>query len=295
MARGARSSSRRARSAVIGAGLRPPMSVGEFRLLADLIHDVCGIAFRPDTRSMLRRRLWVRLEALGLSSFTAYHRYLLHDTDRQAELEQAIDRVTTHETYFFRQPDQLAALTDEILPALADQRSGGRRLQVWSAGCATGEEAYTIAMLVVESGLFHGWDVRVFGSDISQRVLQVARRGSYGGASFRATDEHRLRRFFRELDGKQAVRDEIKTMVRFGQVNLLDEGVLATVSEPDIIICRNVLMYFDLEARRRVVASFAGKLARGGYLLVGHSESLLNLSTAFELVQLKRDRVYRQP
>jgi chemotaxis protein methyltransferase CheR len=278
---------------VIDAG--PPMSAEEFRLLADIIHDYCGIAFGDDARPILQRRLVGRLDALGLGSFGEYHRYLLFDPERRAELEQIVERVTTNETYFFREPYQLAALADEILPELAQRRPRGRRLKIWSAGCATGEEAYTVAILVVESGRFIDWDVRIFGNDISRRVLKIARVGAYGRSSFRATDERYQRRYFREVDGKQVVRDEIKAMVSFGHINLLDEALLSIVGDVDIILCRNVIMYFDVATRKRVIATFWKKLVRGGYLLLGHSESLLNLSTAFELVHLEHDMVYRKP
>jgi chemotaxis protein methyltransferase CheR len=271
------------------------MSLAEFRLIRDVIHDYCGIDFREDSLHVLQRRLAVRLEALGLPTFAAYHRYLLYDADRRAELEHIVERVTTNETYFFREAGQLAALTDEILPELARRRPRGRRLNVWSAGCATGEEAYSVAILIVESGRFTDWDVRVFGNDISRRVLQTARQGAYGRSSFRATEERYLRRYFREVDGKQHVRDEIKALVSFGHINLLDEAMLSIVGEVDIILCRNVIMYFDVAVRKRVVATFHQKLVRGGYLLLGHSESLLNLTTAFELVHLRHDMVYRKP
>ncbi len=272
-----------------------PMSLEELRLISDVIHEHCGIRFDEDMRHVLRRRLTPRVTALGLTSFTEYHRYLRYAPARAAELEQIVERVTTNETDFFRETNGLQALSQEILPDIHARRPRGRRLTVWSAGCATGEEAYTVAILIVESGLFSDWDVRVFGNDISRRVLQIARKGAYGRSSFRATDEATLRRWFREVDGKQVVRDEIRALVSFGHINLLDEDMLAIVGEVDVILCRNVIMYCDLPARRRVAAVFHRKLVRGGYLLLGHSESLLNVSTAFELVHLEHDMVYRKP
>ncbi len=272
-----------------------PMSLEEFRLLRELIHEHCGIDFREDSLHVLRRRLTPRLEVHELGSFAEYHRYLRHDPGRLAELEQVVDRVATHETYFFREPNQLEAFSEELLPDLHRRRARGRRLTIWSAGCATGEEAYTAAILVVESGLFHDWDVRVFGNDVSRRVLGVARKASYGRSSFRATDEVRLRRWFRELDGKHVVRDEIRALVSFGHINLLDDDMLSIVGEVDVVFCRNVIMYFDAPVRKRVVAAFHRKLVPGGFLLLGHSESLLNVSTAFELVHLSREMVYRKP
>jgi chemotaxis protein methyltransferase CheR len=272
-----------------------PMSREEFRLLAEDIHDYCGIRFDEDLLYVLRRRLSPRVLALGLSSFAEYHRRLRYDADRRTELEHVVERVTTNETYFFREPNGLAALKGEILPELHRRRSRGRRLAIWSAGCATGEEAYTVAILIAESGLFADWDVRIFGNDISRRVLGVARKGAYGRSSFRATEERYLRRYFREVEGKQQVRDEIKSLVSFGHLNLLDEDMLSIVGEVDVVLCRNVIMYFDLPVRKRVVATFHKKLMPGGYLLLGHSESLLNVSTSFELVHLARDMVYRKP
>jgi chemotaxis protein methyltransferase CheR len=272
-----------------------PMSLEEFRLLRDLIYDYCGIFFQDDSRHLVHRRLVPRLETLALPTFSDYYRFLRYDPSRKGELEEVVERVTTNETYFFRELNQLQALAEEILPELHARRPRGRRLAIWSAGCATGEEAYTVAILILESGLFGEWDVRIFGNDISRRVLQVARKGAYGRSSFRATEERYIRRYFRQVEGKFQVRDEVKSMVSFGHLNLLDEDMLAIVGDIDVILCRNVLIYFDQAARKRVVATFHRKLVKGGYLLLGHSESLLNLSTDYELVHLRRDMVYRRP
>src|SRR5687767_7075299 len=133
------------------------MSLEELKLLSEVIHDHCGIHFDEDMRDVLRRRLSPRLAALGLPSFAEYHRFLRYAPGRTAELEQIVERVTTNETYFFREPNSLAALTEHILPELHRRRPRGRRLTVWSAGCASGEEAYTVAILIVESGLFSDW------------------------------------------------------------------------------------------------------------------------------------------
>jgi chemotaxis protein methyltransferase CheR len=271
------------------------MRIEEFRLIRDLIHEYCGIYFHDDSKFLVHRRLAPRLVELGMVDFSQYHRFLRYDPKRKAELEQIVEVITTNETYFLREEYQLDAFRDEILPSLEKKRLRGRRLMVWSAGCATGEEAYTVAILIKESGLFSGWDVRVFGTDISRRVLSVARRGQYGRSSFRVADEKFRRRYFHEVDGKWQVSDEIKALVSFGQINLMDEESLGLVGEAEVIFCRNVLIYFDHEAKKRAVAAFYRKLMRGGYLLLGHAESLLNLSTSFELVHLSRDMVYRKP
>jgi chemotaxis protein methyltransferase CheR len=272
------------------------MSLEEFRLIRDLINEYCGIFFADDVMYVVHRRLAPRLATLGLESFSDYHRHLRYDAGRRAELEEIVERVTTNETYFFREAYQLNAFRDEILPEIAARkRPGGRRLTVWSAGCASGEEAYTVAILVLESGLFQPGQVHIFGNDISRRVLQQARKGIYGRSSFRQTDERYLRRYFREAPEGYQVRDEVRALVSFGQTNLVDLDGLALLPEVDVIFCRNVLIYFDTESRKRAVGTFHSKLVHGGYLLLGHSESLMNLSTAFELRHLKNDLVYRKP
>lgn len=268
-----------------------------FRLLRDLIYEHCGIFFADDNQFILQRRLQPRLEALGMFDFADYYRYL-HASDaatRKAELEEIVDRITTNETYFFRESYQLDAFREEILPALYLERPRGKRLSIWSAGCSTGEEVYTIAILIQESGLFDDWEVRVFGNDISRRCLQVARRGRYGRNSFRGSDERLIRRYFREVEGKQEIRDEVRGLCSFGQINLVDEAMLGVLGEVDVIFCRNVLIYFDQASRKKVIGTLHHKLVRGGYLLLGHSESLMNISTAFQLVHLKNDMVYRKP
>mgnify|MGYP001559669527 CR=1 FL=1 len=170
-----------------------PMAVEEFRLIRDLINEYCGIFFPDDLKFVVQRRLGPRVQALGLGGFGEYYRFLRYDPGRKAEYEEIVERVTTNETYFFRESYQLDAFRDEILPELAQRRhAGARRLTVWSAGCASGEEAYTVAILVLESGHFAPSEVRIFGNDISRRVLAQARKGIYGRSSFRQTDDVHL-------------------------------------------------------------------------------------------------------
>jgi chemotaxis protein methyltransferase CheR len=280
-------------------GLQPekPLPREVFRLLREAIYEYSGLFFDDDAAFLIQRRLLGRLEALSLSDFSDYYRYLRAATSetRRAELEEIVERVTTNETYFFREGYQLTAFKDEILPTMLATQPRGRRLTIWSAGCSTGEEAYTIAILLMESGMFSDWEVRVFGSDISRRVLHTARKGVYGRASFRCTDPRIIRRYFREVDGRHQVRDEVRQLVSFGQINLFDEPMTAIVGEVDIVFCRNVLIYFNHESRRKVIDTLHRKLIKGGYLLLGHSESLINVTTAFELVHLKNDMVYRKP
>jgi chemotaxis protein methyltransferase CheR len=267
------------------------------RLVRDFVYEETGNHFEDDALYLLKRRLESRLPALAVPDFAAYHRYLRSSgpTARRAELDEIADRITTNETYFFRESYQLDAFTQHILPSLAKEKARSRRLAVWSAGCSTGEEVYTIAILILESGLFDGWDVRVFGSDLSRRVLKVARLGEYGSASFRVVDTHRAERWFEVSGSKRRVSDEARTICRFGQINLVDADMTAVLGEFDVAFCRNVLIYFDGSSRKKVIATLERKLAPGGYLLLGHSESLAGLSAGFELVHLPNDMVYRRP
>jgi len=270
--------------------------VEEFRLLRDLINRFCGISFGEDARFVMERRLKQRIDALGLSGFGAYYQYLRYHSRRHAEIERAVECLTTNETYFFREDYQLWALRDQILPELRARRSReslSKRLSIWSAGCSTGEEVYTIAMIVAASGLFDGWDVRIFGNDIARNVLHTARRAVYGSSSFRAMPPG-YERFFTETPEGRVVDPSIRAMCHFGHLNLLERGRTAIVGRVDVILCRNVLIYFDPDSRSDVIQTFYQRLFPGGYLLLGHSESLLNASTAFELVHLDRDLVYRR-
>ena len=274
----------------------PSLSLQEFRLLRDLVNQFCGIYFADDSAYIVERRLKERLRDLGIESFDEYYRYLQYHPRAQAELEAAAEVLTTNETYFFREAYQLRAFTEEILPVVRSRAlaRGSKRLDVWSAGCSSGEEVYTIAMLIDATRLFEGWDVRVFGNDISRRVLRKARGATYGSASFRAMIPD-YQRYFIDTDEGWQVHPRIRSMCHFGHLNLMNQRRSAIVGRVDVTFCRNVLIYFDDASRRKVLETIYQRLHRGGYLLLGHSESLLRSSTAFEIAQLTTDIVYRRP
>jgi chemotaxis protein methyltransferase CheR len=271
------------------------MSPEEFRLLREVIYAHCGLSFGDDAAYLLEGRLSPRLQYLDLPDFGAYVRYLRHDTGRAAELDLVVETLATHETYFCRESHQLRTFSEEILPRIATRNARQRRLRIWSAGCSTGEEVYTIAHLVAGSGLFAGWDVDVFGSDIVRRVISVARTGAYGARAFRTQEGETLRAKWAVEDGRWLVPDELRQMVSFGVLNLVDGRSASMVGPVDVVFCRNVLIYLDVTARRRVLRTFWNKLRPNGFLLLGHSESLLNVTGDFELVPLRHDLVYRKP
>ena len=271
------------------------LSIERFRLIRDMINKRCGIFFSDDNRYLVESRLGERLVHYGLDSFDDYHHFLLYHSDGQSELESAVDLLTTNETYFFREDYQLRTFNNDILPELRERLGSRKRLLIWSAGCSSGEEAYTIAMMLKESNLFPDWELRIFGSDISRRVLTRARRGVYGAASFRTTPPELKKKYFTEVEDGFKINDDVRALCHFGHLNLVDEDRLFFVGHADVIFCRNVLIYFDRRSKIKTIQLLYDRLSPGGYLLLGHTESLLNLSTSFELVHLSEDMVYRRP
>jgi chemotaxis protein methyltransferase CheR len=274
----------------------PRLRVDEFRLLRDLVNQVSGMYFDDASQFVFERRLRDRIRTLGLGDFTEYYHYLRYGPAAAGELEDAIEALVTNETYFFREEYQLRAFTRDVLPDIHARAvaQGRKRLVIWSAGCSTGEEVYTIAIILLSCGLFDGWDLRVFGNDISKRVLSFARRGVYPAHSFRAMPRTYDEYFVADPEGRR-VHPKVRALCQFGHLNLLDRERASIVGRVDAIFCRNVLIYLDNDSRKRVIETFYERLHPGGYLMLGHSESLLSVSTAFELAHLSSDMVYRKP
>lgn len=273
------------------------MSDEDFYLLRDCVYSHCGIYFDNDSKYLLEKRLARRVTALNLSTFHDYYHYLKYNRKKDQELMDIMDILTTNETYFFREAFQLKAFTDEIIPELIKVKSlaGSHSLRIWSAGCSTGEEAYTIAMLLQGIKELRGWNVEIVGTDISQRVVQHARKAVYGKSSFRTTDNEYVKRFFVEQDDGLKVCDDIRNLVTISHLNLFDTNRMALLGKMDLIFCRNVIIYFDQAAKKRVVESFFNSLNDGGFLLLGHSESLMNITTLFTLRHFKNDMIYQKP
>jgi chemotaxis protein methyltransferase CheR len=275
----------------------PQMTDAEFRMMSELLRRHCGLHFGPESRFLLEKRVARRLRELELTSFSAYHYLVRNDSSDDSEFPRLIDELTTNETYFFRELGQLRALMTEIIPELRLQRAerSGAPVSIWSAGCSSGEEPYSIAILALEAGLVPGRDIRVYASDISHRMLRRARQGVYREVSFRETEPSLREKYFIEKDGLWRISDSVKEHVDFIHLNLLDRSKIPLLGSMDVILCRNVIIYFDVESKRRVIQTFYDKLRPGGHLLLGHSESLINLSNAFELRHLRNDLVYRRP
>ena len=266
-----------------------------FRLLRDHIKEYCGMYFDDGSKYMLERRLSRRVKLHQFQTFNDYFHFLTYDRRKEGEMVEVIDCLTTNETYFYREEAQLSAFIDEIVPEILSRKNRSRTLKIWSAGCSSGEEPYTIAMMLMEKGYWPTMDIEIVGSDINQKVLGLARRGVYRRNSFRTMSEALTAKYFtEETPGMFKISDGVKKLVTFSYLNLFDPYKLSFLKDFDIIFCRNVIIYFDVESKKRVIQTFYDKLVPGGYLLLGHAESLLNLTTSFRLVHLKHDMVYQR-
>jgi chemotaxis protein methyltransferase CheR len=274
-----------------------PLDAVEFHLLRDFIYQHCGLFFSEESKYLLEKRLNKRLTELRLPSFRDYYYQLRYGQNCEQELAEAINLLTTNETYFFREDFQLRAFTDEVVPELVrkKQTNGDQSLRIWSAGCSSGEEPYTLAMLLLENPLLQDWTIDIIGTDISHRVLKIARDGLYGQNSFRTTPEKFRQRYFTQTEQKWQISSKVKELVSISHLNFFDVNKVALLGKMDAIFCRNVIIYFDHEAKKRVVRTLYDRLFPGGYLLLGHSESLMNISSDFQLRHFTNDMLYQKP
>ncbi len=272
-----------------------PYTQDDFKLIRDTIYGYSGIYISNDYQGIFMRRLERRLLSLGMESFREYYYHLKYTQNNQEEFRNLMDVITIKETYFFREIDQMKTLIDEIIPSLRREKPH-ETIKIWSAGCATGEEAYTLAMLCIEKG-FHRGNARVeiFANDISQEAIQKAKQGVYKPTSFRTTDPSYMTRFFiPQPDGSHKIRDEVKEPLHFFCINLQDKNRLTFLPMFDVIFCRNLIIYFDDESKRKVIESFYQKLLPKGYLFLGHSESLINFTHLFKLQHFQHSLVYQR-
>jgi chemotaxis protein methyltransferase CheR len=252
------------------------LSAPVFAITSQLIEEATGLHYDTKDADLLAERLSRRAGELGFDSLLDYYYFLRYDAGGARELDVLVDLLVVNETYFFREVEQLRALVDRLLPRLLEERA---RARVWCAACSTGEEPFTLAMLLDEKGLLDRVDIQA--SDISNRVLAVAANAVYAGRSLRALLTPERRRHFLETgDGTVKVREPLRRHIRWRRANLMKLPPGDDLGRFDVILCRNVLIYFRDETVVPVVGSLVERLASGGYLLVGASESLLRYGTA---------------
>jgi len=271
------------------------LTPAQFEALRRIIYERSGIRFPDARKHVLESRLGRRLAELGLDSYDHYIALLSLGPYQTDEFQEMFNRITINETSFFRNEAQLEAFEGRMLPELIRAREGTRRLRIWSAACSSGEEPFTIAMLLHRAlgARLGDWRIEILGTDISEKVLSVANTGRYHPDSMRSTPEPLKRRYFTEIDGRFQLDDEIRALVTFERHNLRDRLAAKRHGTWDVIFCRNVMIYFDDDMKTRVASMFEEQLASDGYLLIGHSETLRGLETRFECVPLPRAFAYR--
>ncbi len=267
-----------------------PLPVGTFLLLRDLIRDRLGVWFEEDRRDLLAGKLADRVVALGLRSFLDYYYRLKYGPGAEEEWPRLTEVLSVQETYFWREMDQVRAFVEILLPRNA--AAGLGPVRVWSAACATGEEPLTLAMALNEAGWFGRTDIELWASDVSPAALEKADRGIYRERSFRALPAALREKYFTPAGDGWRVDPGLRARVRYRRANLLDPDETVLIDSARYIFCRNVFIYFSPGTVAGVVARFLERMPRPGYLFVGVSESLLRMSTAFELEQVGGAFVY---
>lgn len=271
----------------------PPIDAAAMEALCDHINARSGLSYGSSSHNLFERRFGPRILELGLKSYADYLE-LVKSQDR--ELEYVFETLTTKETYFFRQEYQLKTFVEEVVPLFVKDAGAQSRLTVWSAGCSSGEETYTLAMLLHDHPSLRSWKVRIIGTDLCPSNIEQAERGVYRSSSLRSTTEDQKNKYFSEASRTEyKVNADLRRMVHFSVANLIDPAAVRSVGRVDIIFCRNVLIYFDPKSRQATTNLFYERLLPGGFLFLGHSESLLNTDTPFEPVHLEGDLVYRRP
>jgi chemotaxis protein methyltransferase CheR len=275
---------------------RVVLSDSEFAAVAKLLHDAAGLSFDESRRDSLGFSVGERMRATKVADVGAYLTKVISVTGAE-ERQALLDEVTIPETHFFRNPPQIRALRKYVMPELIRQNADRKRLRIWSAGCSTGEEAYTVAILIRELLPPHvDWDIKILATDVSNRALAAASEARYGERSFVMTDSLDRSRWF-VLDtnaGSWVVRDEVRELVEFRHHNLVTDPPPFEAEQIDLILCRNVTIYFDRETTRRLMKRLHSRLRDGGYLFLGHAETLWQISDDFSLVPLGDAFVYRR-
>lgn len=275
----------------------PPLQDGELTLFQDYLHHHSGLHFDRGNVRLLERGLMRRMRALNLESYRQYHDYLARFAESRRELAKLLSLLTVGETYFFRFLPQFQALVRSVFPDLIARLGGKRPLRIWSAGCSTGEEPYSLAMLlaqhfprVAEGGM------EILATDINKKALDKAREGLYGPRALRVTDPVYRERYFRRVGGSFQINDEIRRMVRFAYLNLQTGDYPSPAegtADVDLLFCRNVMIYFRPETVRRIIERFSRCLVPGGYLFLGHSETLSQISGSFSRLSQAGGFYYR--
>jgi len=268
-----------------------------FQVLRKLIYEKTGIFFADNKKYLLESRVNRRIAALGMDSFIAYCNALMNG-QASTETSHLINSITINETFFFRNEPQFDVLEQFILPELITKRKedGTNKIRIWSAACSTGEEPYSIAIIIKDKfqGRFPSMKFEVIGTDINTQVLETARRGIYKDYAVRNVPKDYIDKYFRQEGDKFFLDNEIKQLADIKQVNLFDRPIMRSMRNFDIVFAANVLIYFDINSKQNVVSSIYDSLNKGGYFFVGYSETLYGLTQAFKPVHFDKAIAYKK-
>lgn len=271
-----------------------PLTTPELLRVGELLYRWTGMIFGENKRYYIERRITERMKRCGMASVPAYLGFV---TSHAAEREALINAFTINETYFYREEHQLAALSRDLLPALIRDRRPGDLVRIWSMPCSTGEEPYSIAIWLLENWpLVDAYNIEIVGSDIDTAALDRAREGQFTERSLaRLPPALRESYFEPERGHHRRIIEDLRESVRFTPANIIDPSSMAGLGKFDVILCRNVLIYFDDTARLLAANTLYDCLNPGGYICLGHSESMGRISDRFELARLADAIVYRRP
>lgn len=258
-----------------------PLPDNVFLLLRDLIKERIGIYYDSSKKEIFSNKLSPLLIERGINSFLDYYYFLKYDPEGESEWENIANALTIQETYFFREVEQMKALSDVIIPNL--YKEGKKHIKIWSSACATGEEPLSIAMLLDENGWFEKLKIEIYGTDISTKAIEKARSGRYTERSFRNTPKEYIERYFIKDGNMYRILPEIHKRVSWEIANLVNIEEIKRFAQSSIIFCRNVLIYFSEDTISKLVKFLAKYIENPGYLFTGSAESLLKYTTDFEL------------
>ncbi len=255
----------------------------DFRRVQKIIGEHAGINLSDAKKSLVYNRLTKRLRLFGMKKFKEYLDYV--DANVEEEFSHFVNAITTNLTFFFREEHHFDFLRDVDFPRLLERNKASKRIRIWSAGCSTGEEPYSLAITVLEN-IPSGWDVKILATDLDFNVVNHGVAGVYEDRRVEGMDQQRLSRWFRkgsrENEGKVQVVDQLRQLITFKQLNLMHEWPMK--GPFDVIFCRNVMIYFNKETQSRLTSRYADYLAEDGHLIIGHSESLFKVSERFKLI-----------
>ena len=271
------------------------VSEDEFRRLCEFLYRRTGMVFTETKRYYVERRITDRMAATGAGSFAGYFARLRGDMD--GEVEQFINALTVNETYFYREEHQLRCLTADLLARRTAAKRRSEAVRIWSIPCSTGEEPYSIAMWMLENWAeVDAWDVEIVGSDIDTRVLGAAQQGYYGRRALMRLTPDLIGRYFEPAgDDSWRIHPDLRESVRFSQANVMEAGETGPHGRFDVIFCRNMLIYFDDASRRLAAENLYESLAPGGYICLGHTESMSRISPLFDVCRYPDAIVYQRP